>query len=287
MSAAGAVPPGEDRRRWPANARVAARHLQGRAGDVAYVEGAHRLLGAPAADLLAAPGGARDRQLLRGAALRVYEIHQGVAFVEAEADGYTGYVAAEALASEGTPAPDAWVAIRETLGWEAPKARAMARARLSFGAGVRVLAQAGGWAETDAGHIPLSHLSQSAVQGADPVALAERLLGLPYLWGANGAGGIDCSGLVQLACRAAGIPCPGDSDQQAAELGQALPEDAALRRGDLIFWTGHVAWVAGPDRILHANAHSMSVAYEGLGAACARIAAAGEGPVTVRRRLPG
>ncbi|MBY5972603.1 C40 family peptidase [Ferrimonas balearica] len=279
------VPAGEDRRRWPANTRVAALRLKGRAGEVSHTEGTRRVLGAAAADLLAAPGGVRDRQLLRGAALRVYEIHEGHAFVEAEYDSYTGYVAAEALAPEGAPAPSAWVAIRETLAWEAPKARAMAQARLSFGAGVTVLGAADGWAETDAGHVPLSHLSQSAVQGTDPVALAERLLGLPYLWGANGAGGIDCSGLVQEACRACGIDCPGDSDQQAAELGEALPEEAPLRRGDLVFWKGHVAWVSGPDRILHANAHTMSVAHEALSGAIHRIAAAGEGPVTARRRL--
>lgn len=142
-----------------------------------------------------------------------------------------------------------------------------------------------GWARCDAGHVPASHLNLGETVQPDPVEVAERLLGMPYLWGGNGAGGIDCSGLVQGSCRACGIACPGDSDMQAAELGEALPETAELCRGDLVFWKGHVAWVSGPDRILHANAHTMSVAHESLSGAIARIAAAGEGPVTGRRRL--
>ncbi|SNY35929.1 NlpC/P60 family protein [Pseudooceanicola antarcticus] len=268
-------------RRWPANARVAAERLRGQAGDVTYLQGEARLLGAEAADLLDAPGGARDRQLLRGAALRVYEFHQGFAFVEAEADGYTGYLDTAALAPAVQPAPNASVACRETLVWEAPNARSMARSRLSFGAGVHVLEEAKGWARCDIGHIPANHLNIGRRPQTDPVEVAERLLGMPYLWGANGAGGIDCSGLVQLACHACGIACPGDSDMQAAELGQALPESARLQRGDLLFWKGHVAWVSGPDQILHANGYSMNVAYEGLSAAMARM----DDAVIARRRL--
>lgn len=274
-----------DRRRWPANDRVAAERLRGQAGPVTYLPGEVRLLGAPATDLLDAPGGARDRQLLRGAALRVYETRAGLAFVEAEADGYTGYVDAASLAPADQPRPNAAVARRETLAWDAPGPRAMARARLSFGARVHVQEVVDGWARCDAGFIPEAHLNIGETPQDDPVEVAGRLLGMPYLWGANGAGGIDCSGLVQIACLACGIPCPGDSDMQAAELGTALPGDARLRRGDLVFWKGHVAWVSGPDEILHANAHTMSVAHESLSGAIARIAAAGEGPVTGRRRL--
>jgi len=119
----------------------------------------------------------------------------------------------------------------------------------------------------------------------DPVTIATVLLGTPYLWGGNSAFGIDCSGLVQAACMVCGIACPGDSDMQAAGLGQLVTDGSPPRRGDLLFWKGHVAWVSGPDTILHANAHHMAVAYEGLVAAVARIAAQGGGPVTAHRRL--
>ncbi len=118
----------------------------------------------------------------------------------------------------------------------------------------------------------------------DPVAVAEMFLGTPYLWGGNSRDGIDCSGLVQAALLACGRDCPGDSDQQAG-IGTELAEGDALRRGDLVFWKGHVAMVVDGDRLIHANGHSMSVAHEGIAACIERIAAAGGGPVTARRRV--
>ena len=86
------------------------------------------------------------------------------------------------------------------------------------------------------------------------------------------------------ACLACGIVCPGDSDQQATGLGEALDDSADLQRGDLIFWRGHVALVVGDGRILHANAHHMAVAYEDMESAIARIAAK-DGAVTGWRRI--
>ena len=93
------------------------------------------------------------------------------------------------------------------------------------------------------------------------------------------------SGLVQIACTACGIGCPGDSDLQEAALGTTLPDGTPPQRGDLLFWKGHVAWVAGPDTLVHANAHHMAVALEALQGAINRIAAQGDGPVTRHARL--
>lgn len=74
---------------------------------------------------------------------------------------------------------------------------------------------------------------------------------------------------------------------QAALLGAALPDDAAGARGDLIFWRGHVGLLLDAQTLIHANAHHMAVAIEPLAPAIKRIAAAGGGPVTGRRRLGG
>jgi cell wall-associated NlpC family hydrolase len=140
----------------------------------------------------------------------------------------------------------------------------------------------GCFAATPLGCVPLVHLAPLEVPEADPVVVSERFLGTPYLWGGNSAAGIDCSGLVQAACLACGIACPGDSDMQAA-LGVAA--EGPPRRGDLLFWKGHVALVRDAETLIHANAHHMAVTVEGIEAATARIAAQGHGPVTAHRRL--
>lgn len=272
-----------DRRTTPVNARVAAAHLAGRVAAPRFVEGEPASVIAPVAELLAAPEGARDRQLLFGAPVTVYERRDGWAFVQAEADGYVGYLAETCL---GEPAhPTHRVAAHATHLYPAADMKRRERRALSLGARVVVTGVSGRFAETPGGFVPSCHLAPLDTPEADPVAVAARLLGTPYLWGGNSAFGIDCSGLVQIACTACGIVCPGDSDMQEAALGRPLGEDAPLRRGDLLFWKGHVAWVADPETLLHANAHHMAVTEEPLREALARIEAQGDGPVTARKRL--
>src|SRR5262249_46984896 len=138
------------------------------------------------------------------------------------------------------------------------------------------------------GHVPAPHLAPVATMETDFVAVAERFLGTPYLWGGKSSLGIDCSGLLQLALTACGISCPRDSDMQERALGNALALPHAreeLRRGDLVFWKGHVAIVRDDATFVHANAHHMAVAFEGIAPAIARIRAIA-GEVTGVRRLP-
>ena len=90
---------------------------------------------------------------------------------------------------------------------------------------------------------------------------------------------------MQLALQAAGIECPRDSDMQAG-LGSAVDfggDLSKLKRGDLIYWQGHIGLVAGERRFLHANAHYMAVAEEPLADAIQRIRASGLEILTVRR----
>ena len=127
-------------------------------------------------------------------------------------------------------------------------------------------------------------LRRSTDNETDFVAVAERFLGTPYLWGGKTALGLDCSGLVQVALTACGVSCPRDSDMQEEALGTAVAADpSALLRGDLIFWKGHVAIVRGPDSLLHANAHHMAVAIEPVAQAVARIRDAGSEITSIRR----
>ena len=152
---------------------------------------------------------------------------------------------------------------------------------LSFGALVTVEAEGRQFWETPEGYIPKKHLRPLDRPFTDPAAVAMLHFGAPYLWGGNSILGIDCSGLAQAALLACGLPCPGDSDLQEA-LGAAV--EGPLRRGDLVFWPGHVAMAVDETTLIHANAHHMAVAYEGAEAAMLRIRAQGNGEVVARRR---
>lgn len=219
------------------------------------------------ADLLASPQGPRDRQLLMGEAVTVLGRRDGIAHVRAEKDRYHGFLPDAALGPAVTPTHR--VAAPATHAYAAPDIKSADLLSLSFGARITALSETGNFIETAHGHIPKRHLKPVDSHEDDPAATALLFLGTPYLWGGNSRWGIDCSGLVQAALLACGLPCPGDSDLQAQAF---APATGPRRRGDLLFWKGHVAMALDDARLIHANAHHMATAIEDADAALARIA---------------
>ncbi len=270
-----------DARLTPANGRVAAERLRGLVQADRYVAGEARRVAVPVADLDGSPGGMRDRQLLWGETVTVYELREGMAFVEAGRDGYVGYISEVSLAEPRTPTHR--VAVPATHLYRDDDMKSPDLRHLSFGALVTVEAEGRRFWETPEGYIPKPHLRPLDRPFSDPAAVAQLHFGVPYLWGGNSVLGIDCSGLVQAALLACGTACPGDSDLQQG-IGAAIPDSEPLRRGDLLFWKGHVAMAVDADTLIHANAHHMAVAYEGVQQAILRIQAQGNGEVTARRR---
>lgn len=247
----------------------------------------------PVTDLCGAPDGARDRQVLRGQAFTVHAVSEGYAFGETVSGGYSGWIEAARFVNHPDAAPTHRVTAAQTYAKTTSGLKTPGRVTpLSMGSELVVLDESDGWSRIAWSRglhpqdlfVPSLHLIPVGENEPDPVDVAARLLGTPYLWGGNSAFGIDCSGLVQIACRACGIPCPGDSDQQMAQLGTTLDPGTPPQRGDLLFWKGHVGWVSDPDTLLHANAHSMSVAFEPMRHAIDRIAAQGD-PLLRQARL--
>ncbi|PZQ52688.1 MAG: peptidase P60 [Rhodovulum sulfidophilum] len=271
----------------PARPDLAAEHLRGRVEAERFVPGTRRSVATPLLDLSLSPepGAGRDTQLLYGETFTVYEIGEdGLAWGQAELDGYVGYVSAADLTAprpRGTRVTALWSHL-----YPVADVRAKPTQELPFLAEVPVAGTTAGFARLrGGGHVPRPHLFP--IRG-DFVDQAARFLGAPYLWGGRSVAGLDCSALVQLALLATGAPAPRDSDMQASLLGRALAEEEPGRRGDLVFWRGHVGILEDADTLLHANGYHMAVAREPLGAAIDRIAAQGGGPVTGRRRLePG
>jgi len=270
-----------DRRTTPFSGRVAHTSLKGEIS-ASFTEGDVAQIILPLADLLDKPDGARDRQLLLGASVTVIDREKGHVFVRSDRDGYCGWMA-EKYVGRG-PEPTHWVAAPATHLYFEPVVQAKEKAGLSLGSRLAVTGAWGAWANTPHGFVPMCHLRPLDHFAPDPVSVAESLLGTPYLWGGNSRFGLDCSGLVQVAFHACGHDCPGDSDLQMA-MGRGLIPGDGLKRGDLVFWKGHVALVVNADVLIHANGHTMSVSYEGIGEAISRISAGGGGLVQARQRI--
>lgn len=279
---------GFDPRVTPARADLAAAHLKGQVEAARFVEGRPMRVAEPAIDLRKAPDLSLEieTQALYGESFVVYEEEEGWAWGQCARDSYVGYVAASSLAPAGA-APTHQVSAPRTHLYPAASIKTAPLAALTFDARLVVTAQVGDWAKTPEGFVFMRHLSPVGTRVADAVSVAEMFLGAPYLWGGRSSQGLDCSGLVQTALRAAGIDAPRDSDMLAG-LGAALPLDpgmAHLRRGDLVFWKGHVGIMRDAVTLLHANAFHMQVVSEPLAQARARIAANSFGEMTGARRI--
>jgi hypothetical protein len=145
-----------------------------------------------------APDAPLDTQALFGEEVMLYEDHEGFGWVQLARDGYVGYMSMAALA-EGQIKPTHRVIVT------GPDLKLRVRDALPLGASVRVLAAKDGFAQIgDAAFVSADHLLAREESQADFVAVAERLLHAPYLWGGKTSLGIDCSGLVQISLDAAG-----------------------------------------------------------------------------------
>ncbi|TFF27773.1 peptidase P60 [Jiella endophytica] len=269
--------------------------LKGRVEAERFVEGSVRRVTTPLAPLRRRPqtDAPLDTELLLGERVRVFEEGSaGWCWVQAEADSYVGYLPAEALGPYDAPPPTARVSAPRTLVFPDPDIKRPPIAALPMGALVAVTGEASDHnaryaAIASGGFVVRQHLAPLEELQADFVAVAERFLGVPYLWGGKSALGIDCSGLVQLALGMAGIAAPRDTDCQERDLGTRLAGIEGLQRGDLVFWKGHVGIMLDGQRLLHANAHHMMTAVEPLQATVERLSAKGVQVTSIRRLRAG
>jgi cell wall-associated NlpC family hydrolase len=276
-----------DPRLTPARADLADLRLRGRVTAARYVAAVSRRVTAPAAPLRRAPSDTAglDTEALLGDAVDVYDEADGFAFVQLVRDGYVGYLPAASL-GPAAPEPTHRVTALRTFLYPEPDLKRPVRAHLSLGARLVVTGETDAYLETPGGFVFARHCAPVTAYAPDYAATAARLLGTPYLWGGRTSLGLDCSGLVQLCLDAAGLPCPRDADMQERDLGYALPRDHAnLRRGDFVFWRGHVGLMLDSETLIHANGHHMAVAAEPLAEAVARIQGNSFGAVTGMRRL--
>lgn len=263
---------------------LAAEHLRGEIEAPVYARGHDRAVIAPVTALRRAPahGAMMDTQLLLGEKFRVYEEREPWVWGQAQSDDYVGYVLAEDLGVD-IATTHRVTALRSFI-YTDPDIKSRPLMAVSMGAHVRITGFEGAFGVlADGSYIFAGHIDAETAHAYDFVQVAERFIGVPYLWGGRESLGLDCSALVQISLSMCGHACPRDSDMQEAVLGAPVSGD--LARGDLVFWKGHVGILQNADTLLHANATHMCVVSEPLALATKRI---GETTSDIRqiRRMP-
>lgn len=233
----------------------------------------------PIAPLKDRPGwcAGQDTELLFGSKFKVTALKDGWAegqeispIKDSKFPGYKGYVPADCLAlSEANPTHR--VSSLKAPIFTKPDIKSPIRFILPINALISGEIS-DGFLKSAVGFVHERHVDALATgaAGADFVSIAEMHLGLPYIWGGNSADGLDCSGLVQSSLRAIGRDFPRDSGDQC-KVGRDIKSIKTLRRGDLVFWKGHVGIMTDARLLLHANAFHMCVFQEPLSEAVTRI----------------
>lgn len=277
-----------DPRMTPARGDLAAKYLEGKIKADRFVTGEEfEVIGAIAPVREQPSSNAMlMTEALHGERVTIYDRNgEGWAWGQLAGDGYVGWLPDAALAKPAAT-PTHKVSALRTFAFRGSSIKLPPTDTLVLGSKLAIAREDGSFAVTREGlFLPKAHLSTLDHREPDFVAVAERFVGTPYLWGGKSSLGIDCSGLVQVALTSAGIGCPRDSDMQQTGLGCALEphERSSLLRGDLIFWKGHVAIVRDASTMVHANAHHMATVVEAIAPAIARIRQAGSEIVAIKR----
>lgn len=225
-----------------------------------------------------------NSELLMGEKFAVLDISGQWAWGYGLHDDYLGYVALSALGDKFEP--DHWVSERAAPLFSTPHVRTPIIAYLPMGARIAAgeYSECGRFRACNGGFVHVRHISPIGDVPGNIADIAEKFSGTAYGWGARSGRAIDCSGLVQLALAMKGISAPRDSDMQNAALGTDVAE-GDLRRGDLVFFPGHVGIMADATNIIHANTHWMMTVTEPLKDVSARFADEAGGPVLAMRRV--
>lgn len=277
-----------DRRLHAFRPDLAEASLKGKVESARFVEGVPGRIGAATTAMRPRPDrkAGIDTELLLGEPVTELDRRDGWAWVKSGLDGYVGYVEEAALALPRS-AHGHWVTAPRTFLYPEPDMKVPPLAALSMGSRLAVTGEAEtrgtAYRLVEGGAVIARHVAPVDKPVTDDfVAVATHFLHTPYLWGGRSGFGIDCSGLVQLSMMMTGRQVLRDTDMQRETIGTEIARDE-VRRGDLVFWKGHVAIISDATTMIHASGFTMDVSHERIDDAIARIAPMYGLPLAFRR----
>ena len=218
--------------------------LRGRVDAIKFVEGVAMEVIVPIATLHreASVTAMQTTQALLGERLMAFEVAGDWVWGQLARDGYVGYISRAAVSTDLSN-PTHRVSVPSTFQYPLPDMKSQPALSLPMNARFEIVEGGEKFSKLKNGSFVFTkHIRTLNDADADFVGVAEKFLDVPYCWGGKTSQGLDCSGLVQTALEACGVLSPRDTDMQETQLGQNLliNDLDGLRRGDLVFWKGHV-----------------------------------------------
>jgi cell wall-associated NlpC family hydrolase len=262
--------------------------LRGLVNAKSYVAGTPMEVVAPIAAMRIEPKFAAMQitQGLFGEKIVAFEEQNEWIWCQLERDGYVGYISRAGVSNEVTN-PTHRIAVPSSYMYPQPDIKSQPAVALPMNARLEIVETDEKFSKLPNGNYVFTrHIKPLREAETDFVSVAEMFHHVPYCWGGKTAAGLDCSGLVQTSLEACGLFSPRDTDMQENQLGQNLliNDLDGLRRGDLVFWKGHVGIMTDQKTLLHANGYHMMTVKEPLVEAVSRIAST-DGQVTSIKRF--
>jgi cell wall-associated NlpC family hydrolase len=195
-------------------------------------------------------------------------VEQGNWVYTRQMDGYLAWTYKPYLTSMQIPNPTHIVMAPVAELYAQPDPAAPVLSRVLSGARILLISIQGEWAQVSAtmtGWMKLANLralvdfpTSNAARRGQMFIDAQRMIGVPYLWGGAAGNGIDCSGFARLLHRWVGLEIPRDADMQSAQCQRVEPP---YQPGDLFFFgegdgnrrITHVGVSLGGWKVMHSS----------------------------------
>ena len=122
--------------------------------------------------------------------------------------------------------------------------------KLSFGSRLKVTEEKNNFYKFDNFWVKKNDLKKINYKTKDLFKNIKKFLRIKYKWGGKHYSGIDCSALVQLFLNFNNKYCPRDTKDQIRYFRKKIKFNT-IKKGDLIFWKGHVALVISKNKLIH------------------------------------